>query len=41
MGGDDLDKRMQRIEYMLYITIAAVLLGPGVAAMFVNRLLGI
>ena len=32
MGGDDLDKRMQRIEYLL---------GPGVAAMFVKRLLGI
>ena len=41
MGGDDLDKRMQRIEYLLYITIAAVLLGPGVAAMFVKKLLGI
>ena len=32
MGGDDLDKRMQRIEYLL---------GPGVAAMFVKKLLGI
>ncbi len=38
---DDGSKRMQRIEYLLYITIAAVLLGPGVAAMFVKKLLGI
>ena len=33
-------KRMSRIEYLLYITIAAVLLGPGVAAMFVKKLIG-
>jgi hypothetical protein len=38
---DDGSKRMQRIEWLLYITIAAVLLGPGVAAMFVKNLLGI
>jgi hypothetical protein len=38
---DDGSKRMQRIEWLLYITIAAVLLGPGVAAMFVKKLLGI
>ena len=38
---NDGSKRMQRIEYLLYITIAAVLLGPGVAAMFVKKLLGI
>jgi len=38
---DDGSKRMQKIEYLLYITIAAVLLGPGVAAMFVKNLLGI
>ena len=37
----DGSKRMQRIEYLLYVTIAAVLLGPGVAAMFVKNLLGI
>jgi cell division protein FtsL len=35
------DKRMTRIEYLLYIVIAAVLLGPGVAAQFVHKLLGI
>lgn len=34
-------KRMTKIEYLLYITIAAVLLGPGVAAEFVKKLLGI
>ena len=33
-------RRMSRIEYLLYITIAAVLLGPGVAAMFVKKLIG-
>ena len=33
-------KRMTRIEYLLYITIAAVLLGPGVAALFAKKLLG-
>jgi len=38
---DEGSKRMSRIEYLLYITIAAVLLGPGVAAMFVKKLLGI
>jgi len=34
-------RRMRHIEWLLYITIAAVLLGPGVAAMFVKKLLGI
>lgn len=34
-------KRMKTIEILLYITIAAVLLGPGVAAEFVKKLLGI
>jgi cell division protein FtsL len=37
---DDGSKRMSRIEYLLYITIAAVLLGPGVAAIFVKKLIG-
>jgi hypothetical protein len=32
-------KRMSRIEYILYALIAAVLLGPGVAAEFVKKLL--
>ena len=38
---DQGSNRMQRIEMLLYITITAVLLGPGVAAMFVKKLLGI
>lgn len=37
---EDGSKRMSRIEMLLYITIAAVLLGPGVAAMFVKKLIG-
>ena len=35
------DKRMAKIEYLLYAVIAAVLLGPGVAADFVKKLLGL
>lgn len=31
-------KRMTRIEYLLYIVIAAVLMGPGFAAEFVKKL---
>jgi len=38
---DDGSKRMNRIEYLLYILIAVVLLGPGVAADFVKKLLGL
>ena len=38
---DDGSKRMSRIEILLYITIAAVFLGPGVAAMFVKKVIGI
>jgi hypothetical protein len=34
------EKRMTKIEYLLYAVIAAVLLGPGVAAEFVKKLLG-
>ena len=37
---DDGSKRMNRIEYLLYVLIAVVLLGPGVAAEFVKKLLG-
>lgn len=37
---DDGSKRMTKIEYLLYVLILAVLLGPGVAADFVKRLLG-
>jgi hypothetical protein len=34
-------KRMKTIEILLYITIAAVLLGPGVAAEMVKKVLGL
>ena len=35
------DKRMAKIEYLLYAVMAAVLLGPGVAAEFVKKLFGL
>lgn len=35
------DRRMTKIEYLLYAVIIAVLLGPGVAAEFVRKLLGL
>lgn len=35
------DKRMTRIEYLLYIVIGAVLLGPGFAGELVKRVLGL
>lgn len=38
---DEGSKRMAKIEYLLYAVIAAVLLGPGVAAEFVKKLFGI
>lgn len=38
---DDGSKRMTKIEYLLYVVILAVLLGPGVAAEFVKKILGI
>jgi hypothetical protein len=34
-------ERMQRIEYILYVVIIAVLFGPGVAGEFLKKLLGI
>jgi hypothetical protein len=34
-------KRMTKIEYLLYAVIAAVLLGPGVAAEVVKKVFGI
>jgi len=34
-------KRMSRVEYLLYVVILAVLLGPGVAAEMVKKLIGI
>jgi len=38
---DDGSKRMTKIEYLLYALIAAVLLGPGVAAEFIKKLFGL
>ena len=35
------DKRMTKIEYLLYAVIAAVLFGPGVAAEFFKKLFGL
>lgn len=35
------DKRMTKIEYWIYAVLAAVLLGPGAAAEFVKKLLGL
>jgi len=37
----DGSKRMTRIEYLLYGVIVAVLFGPGVAAEFVKKVLGL
>jgi len=34
-------KRMTKIEYLLYVVIAAVLFGPGVAGEFVKKVLGL
>jgi len=38
---DDGSKRMTKIEYLLYAVIVLVLFGPGVAADFVKKLLGL
>jgi len=35
------DKRMNKIEYLLYAVIVAVLFGPGVAAEFLKNFLGV
>jgi hypothetical protein len=37
----DGDKRMSKIEYLLYAVILCVLFGPGVAGEFVKKLLGL
>ena len=37
----DGDKRMTKIEYLLYAVMAAVLFGPGVAAEFLKKLIGV
>jgi len=38
---DEGSKRMNKIEYLLYGVIACVLFGPGVAAEFVKKILGL
>jgi len=38
---DEGSKRMTKIEYLLYAVIVLVLFGPGVAANFVTKLLGL
>ena len=38
---DDGSKRMNKIEYLLYGVIVCVLFGPGVAAEFVKKMLGL
>ena len=35
------DRRMTKIEYLLYAVMACVLLGPGVAAVFIQKLFGV
>jgi len=35
------EKRMTKIEYLLYAVMAAVLLGPGAAAKFFGKLIGL
>ena len=37
----DGDKRMTRIEYLLYTVIVCVLFGPGVAGEFLKKVLGL
>ena len=37
----DGDKRMSKIEYLLYAVMLCVLFGPGVAGEFVKKLLGL
>lgn len=34
-------KRMDKMEYLMYAVLAAVLFGPGVAAEFVKKFLGL
>ena len=34
------DKRMTKIEYLLYAVMLCVLFGPGVAAEFVKKMIG-
>lgn len=38
---DEGSKRMTKIEYLLYVVILAVLLGPGVAAELIKKVFGL
>ena len=38
---DEGSKRMTKIEYLLYVLILAVLLGPGVAAEIIKKAIGL
>ena len=38
---DEGSKRMSRIEYLMYVVILVVLLGPGVAAEMVKKVVGL
>jgi hypothetical protein len=38
---DDGSKRMTKIEYLLYVLILAVLMGPGVAADMIKKVFGL
>ena len=38
---DESSKRMTKIEYLIYVLLGVVLLGPGVAAEFVKKLLNL
>ena len=35
------EKRMTKIEYLLYVVMACVLLGPNVAATFIHKFFGV
>lgn len=37
----DGEKRMTKIEYLLYVVMACVLLGPGVAATLIHKFFGL
>ena len=38
---DDGSKRMTKIEYLLYVVMACVLLGPNVAATLIHKFFGV
>ena len=38
---DDGSKRMTKIEYLLYGVMICILLGPGVAATFIQKIFGL